>query len=153
MSDPLVTVANRVHADVLRPAIAAWSQFITAIREQGANVDACYLELIGAAEELERKGKQAAQLLRPELATRMQEDGVTGFQSENWKASLRDKPPEPFMTDEAALKAAHPELWLPQPDKFQTNEMKKLARKKSLPGVSLTNGGAPVLVVSARKDV
>lgn len=152
MSDPLFTTANRIHADVLRPAIAAWNQFITAIREPGANIDACYLELIGAAEELERKGKQAVQLMRPDLAQRMQEDGVTGFQSENWKASLRDKPPEPFVTDEKALKAAHPELWQPQPDKFQTNEMKKLARKKSLPGVSLTNGGAPVLVVSARKD-
>ncbi|WP_143296266.1 hypothetical protein [Acetobacter okinawensis] len=152
MSDPLLTVANRVHADILRPAIAAWSHFLTAIREDGANTDACLLELIGAAEELERKGRQAAQLLRPELAKRMQEDGVTGFQSENWKASLREKVPEPFVTDEGALKSAHPELWQPQPDKFQTNEMKKLARKQNLPGVSLTNGGAPVLVVSARKD-
>lgn len=152
MSDPMLTAANRIHADVLRPAITAWSHFITAIREEGADVDACLLELIGAAEELERKGKQAAQLLRPELAICMQENGVTGFQSENWKASLREKVPEPFVTDEAALKVAHPELWHPQPDKFQTNEMKKLARKKSLPGVSLTNGGAPVLVVSARKD-
>lgn len=152
MSDPLFTTANRIHADVLRPAIMAWSHFITAIREDGADTDACLLELIGAAEELERKGKQAAQLLRPELARSMTDNGVTGFQSENWKASLRDKPPEPFVTDEAALKAAHPELWQPQPDKFQTNEMKKLARKKDLPGVSLTNGGAPVLVVSARKD-
>lgn len=152
MSDPLLTTANRIHADVLRPAIAAWNHFITAIREPGANIDACYLELIGAAEELERKGKQAVQLMRPELAQRMQADGVTGFRSENWKASLRDKLPEPFMADERALKAAHPELWQPQPDKFQTNEMKKLARKKNLPGVSLTNGGAPVLVVSARKD-
>ncbi|MFT8418447.1 MAG: hypothetical protein ABF636_06405 [Acetobacter sp.] len=152
MSDPMLAAANRIHADVLRPAIAAWSHFITAIREDGADADACLLELIGAAEELERKGKQAAQLLRPELARSMTDNGVTGFQSENWKASLRDKPPEPFVTDEKTLKAAHPELWQPQPDKFQTNEMKKLARKKKLPGVSLTNGGAPVLVVSARKD-
>lgn len=153
MDDPLLISANRIHADVLRPAIAAWNRFVTAIREPGVNIDACYLELIGAAEELERKGKQAAQLLRPELAQRMSSDGVTGFQSENWKASLRNKPPEPFVTDEAALKAARPELWQPQPDKFQTTEMKKLARKESLPGVSMTNGGAPVLVVSARKDI
>ena len=152
MSDLLLASANRIHADILRPAIAAWSNFLTSIRKKGANIDACYLELIGAAEELERKGKQAAQLMRPELAQLMSGDGVTGFQSENWKASLREKVPEPFVADEKALKAAYPELWLPQPDKLQTNEMKKLARKNDLPGVSLTNGGAPVLVLSARKD-
>ena len=153
MSDAILTAANRVHAEIMRDAIMDWNSFIMAIRAPGANFDACMLNLIGAAEELERQAKQAAQLLRPELAQSMERDGVTGFQSDRWKASLRSTLPEPIVSDEAALKSAHPELWEPQPDKLNRTEMKKLAKQRSLPGISFTNGGAPVLVVSARKDV
>ena len=152
MSDVILSTANRVHAEIMRDAIMDWNTFIVAIRAPGANVDACMLNLIGAAEELERKAKQAAQLMRPELAQSMGNDGVTAFQSDRWKASLRVTLPEPLVSDEEALKAAHPELWEPQPDKLNRIEMKKLAKQRSLPGISFTNGGAPVLVVSARKD-
>lgn len=153
MSDVILSTANRVHAEIMRDAIMDWNAFIVAIRAPGANVDACMLDLIGAAEELERKAKQAAQLMRPELAQSMGNDGVTAFQSDRWKASLRVTLPEPVVSDEAALKAAHPELWEAQPDKLNRNEMKKLSKKQDLPGISFTNGGAPVLVVSARKDI
>ena len=153
MTDPVFAALNRAHADYMRAAMQAWNDQITASRAPGANADACALEAIGAAEDLVRKAKMAAELLRSELAKTMQQDGVTGFQSENWKASLRERLPEPMVTDEKALKSSHPELWQPQPDKFQTTEMKKLARKQDLPGVTMSNGGAPVLVVSARKDV
>ncbi|MFT8367515.1 MAG: hypothetical protein ABF646_02060 [Acetobacter papayae] len=153
MTDAILTAANRVHAEIMRDAIMDWNAFIVAIRAPGANVDACMLNLIGAAEELERKAKQAAQLMRPELAQIMESDGVTAFQSDRWKASLRITLPEPVVSDEEALKAAHPELWEVQPDKLNRSEMKKLSKKQDLPGISFTNGGAPVLVVSARKDI
>lgn len=150
--DAVLATLNRAHADYMREAMQAWNSQITASRADGANTDACALEAIGAAEDMVRKAKMAAELLRSELAKTMQQDGVTGFQSDNWKASLRERLPEPMVTDEKALQTAHPELWKPQPDKFQTTEMKKLARKQDLPGVTMSNGGAPVLVVSARKD-
>lgn len=153
MSDAILNAANRVHAEIMRPALQDWNAVITAMRAPGANFDACMLNLIGAAEELERQSKRAAQLLRPELAQSMERDGVTGFQSDRWRASLRATLPEPVVSDEAALKSAHPELWETQPDKLNRAEMKKLAKQRTLPGVSFTNGGAPVLVVSARKDI
>lgn len=151
--DPILKAVNQIHGDKMRPALLKYNECITAIRVDGANTDACALEEIAALEEVERQAKHARELLRSELALRMQEDGVTGFHSDNWQATLRQPAQDVRVTDEKALKSARPELWEPQPDKLNRTELKKLAKKEEIPGVVLGNGGAPVLVVSARKDV
>nr|WP_269109732.1 siphovirus Gp157 family protein [Acetobacter senegalensis] len=137
----------------MRPALLKYNECIKGIQQEGANTDAYALEEIGILAEIERQAKHCQELLRPKLALRMQEDGVTGFHSENWQATLRQPAPDVRVTDEKALKSARPELWEPQPDKLNRTELKKLAKKEEIPGVVLGNGGAPVLVVSARKDV
>lgn len=151
MTDPILTIVNQVYATHLVDELQALSSCMKAIRADGAKTDNEALEIIGILENLERKSKHAQALMRTELANQMLEDGVTGMQSQNWKATLAEAARTAIITDEKALKSAMPELWVPQPDKLNKIELNKLARKGDVPGVSLSNGGAPVLRVSAKK--
>lgn len=151
MSDPILKAVNQLYAMYLKEDQVDLSNCMKAIRADGAHTDNQALELIGILENLERRAKHARELLRTELAQQMLEDGVTGMQSQNWKATLMEASRTAIITDEKALKAGRPELWEPQPDKLNKTELNKLARKGDVPGVTLSNGGAPVLRVSARK--
>ncbi|BBC81247.1 hypothetical protein AcetOrient_orf04404 [Acetobacter orientalis] len=151
MIDPIFKAVNQIYATHLVDDLRALSDCMKAIRAEGAKTDNEALEIIGILENLERKAKHAQALMRTELANQMLEDGVTGMQSQNWKATLAEAARTAIITDEKALKSAMPELWAPQPDKLNKTELNKLARKGDVPGVSLSNGGAPVLRVSAKK--
>lgn len=151
MIDPILYAVNHLYTTHLRGNLAALSDCMKAIRADGAKIDNEALELVGILENLERQTKYVRELLRTELAQQMQADGVTGMQSQNWKASLSEAARTAIIIDEKALKAAMPGLWEPQPDKMNKTELNKLVRKGELPGVTLSNGGAPVLRVSTRK--
>ena len=153
MSDPMLTAVNQVYADHLKADLSAINKTMLSIRSENARTDNDTLDLIGTLESLTKHTKRAAEILREKLGSQMQEDGVVAMQSDVWVGSLARSPQTATITDESALKILHPELWEPQPDKLNRTELNKLARKGSLPGVNLSNGGAPVLRVSARKDV
>lgn len=153
MSNPILTAVNRTYAEYLHQEISGVNQCMKAIRAPGANTDGQALELIGVLENLERRAKHARDLLRAELSNQMQADGVVCLESANWKATVMRPASTAHIADEKALKAARPELWKPQPDKLDRAELNKLVRNGPVPGASLTNGGAPTLRVSARKDI
>ncbi|WP_215762230.1 hypothetical protein [Acetobacter sp. P1H12_c] len=153
MSDPILTAVNRVYAEYLHADMGAVNGCMKAIRLPGANTDGCALELIGVLENVERKAKFARDLLRAALCNQMQIDGVVCLESDHWKATVMRPAASAHISDEKALKAARPELWKPQPDKLDRTELNKLVRNGPVPGATLTNGGAPTLRVSARKDV
>lgn len=148
----LVAIIDALHSQHIRPSADAW---VTALREARANPadpDRATLALILAAKRLEGDGKHAAAVLRRELTASMEQDGVTGFDGPNHTASRRPASRLVQITDAKALAAAHPELMLPQepvPDKKEIG--RRLRAKETIAGAVLSNGGAPVLTISAKK--
>lgn len=146
---------NSLHASHVKPVFDKWVSAIMEAREVGeAHADKEAIEGIVALENIEKAAKEGQRILRDAMAEYMSENGLLGFNSTHYSAGLSAAPQTVTVTDENAVRAARPDLFEPQPDKLNRTELtKKLKHGDAVPGATLSNGGAPRLVIRARKDL
>ncbi|WP_281650206.1 siphovirus Gp157 family protein [Novacetimonas hansenii] len=148
----ILSIINKVYAERIKDDLTRFTSRLLAARVPGANVDAEAIELIEAMEAVEKSMKAARGILREAEEADMQENGILGFESENYEASLSRKPRQPIITDDAKLRADHPELFEPQPDKLNRSALiKALETGAHINGATLSNGGGMSLVIRGKK--
>ncbi|QOF94259.1 siphovirus Gp157 family protein [Novacetimonas hansenii] len=148
----ILSIINKVYAERIKDDLTRFTSRLLAARAPGADVDAEAIELIEAMEALEKSLKTSRGILRDAEEDEMQENGTLWFESENYEAGLSRKARQPIITDDAALRAGHPELFEPQPDKLNRSALiKALKTGAHINGATLSNGGGMSLVIRGKK--
>ena len=151
-SSPLIAIIDAVHAQHIKATSDQWVAALRQARATPHDPDNATVGLIVAAEALEDAAKHAQSVLRGHLAESMERDGVTGFETQFHQVTRRKANQVALITDEKAVAAAHPELMTtPEPKPDRTEIARRLRKGERIQGAELTNGGAPVLVLSAKK--
>ena len=146
LTKDLRDVANAQYAQFIKPAVAAFNEALGAVRTAN-DPDSPTVDLIDAAEQAEKQFKAMAGALRAGLFAEMQATGQFEVEGNGVAASLRAGSTTGEVTDEKALKAAHPDLYLPQPDKLDRSRLTKMLKAiVSVPGAKLSTG-APTLAI------
>lgn len=139
-------VANAQYAQFLKPAIKAFNDALELLRAAN-DPDGPTVDLIDATEQAGKQFNAAAGALRAALFSEMQSTGQFEVEGNGIAASLRAGSTSGEVTDEKALKAAHPDLYIPQPDKLDKARLTKMLKAiGSVPGAKLSTG-APSLAI------
>ena len=151
-ASPLMAVIDAAHAQHIKSTSDRWVVALRQARATPDNPDNATVDLIIAAEAMEDAAKHVQSVLRAQLIESMERDGVTGFETAHHQITRRKANQVALITDEKGLAAAHPELMTtPEPRPDRTEIARRLRKGDQIAGASLTNGGAPVVVISAKK--
>ena len=150
----ILSIINKVYAERIKDDLTRFTSRLLAARAPGADVDAEAIEIIEAMEAAEKAFKVGRRILKDSVEADMQENGILWFESQNYKAGLSRRPRQPIITDDAALRAGHPELFDPQPDKLNRSALiKALKTGAHINGATLSNGGGMSLVIRGKKGI
>nr|WP_321985369.1 siphovirus Gp157 family protein [uncultured Lichenicoccus sp.] len=152
VTSPLMAVIDAVHMQHIKATSDQWVAALRRARATPEEPDNATVDLIIAAEAIEDAAKHAKAVLRERLGESMERDGVTGFETAHHQITRRKANQVALITDEKALAAQHPELMTtPEPRPDRTEIARRLRKGDRIQGAELTNGGAPVVVISAKK--
>ncbi|WP_182356525.1 siphovirus Gp157 family protein [Komagataeibacter europaeus] len=150
----LAKVMDRIYVKQVYPMIKSFNASRIAYQEGEAKHQQVALDQIAMLELWAKESAAQAKELRKSLAADMEETGTLGLFSDKYEGGLSRSPQELVITDEKALRAAHPDLFEPQPDKLNRVELTKaLKRGERIDGVTLSNGGAMRLVIRGKKGI
>ena len=145
----IVATSDRIEG--MRAAATAYGAAHTALTDAIDVVDTmkAAVTLIVAAEALKDQSDAAARAMRATLSEVIEATGIPAVQTEDHRAITADPPRYATISDEVLIPA---EYWSrPHPDR--TAIAKALREGIEVPGATLSNGGAPVLRITARKRV
>ncbi|MBS1044530.1 siphovirus Gp157 family protein [Gluconobacter cerinus] len=146
LTKDLRDVANAEYAGFIKDGVQAYIDALMALRVAN-DPDSATVDLIYAAERAEAQFKAHVGRMRAALFAEMQATGQFEVEGNGVAASLRVGSTTGEVTDEKALKAAHPDLYLPQPDKLDRSRLTKMLKAiGSVPGAKLSTG-APTLAI------
>lgn len=130
-------------ADITTPmaAMMGATDIVSAIRASG--------NLILAFEAIEEAASEATKRLRAAVAEAMNDNGVPTIATEQHLISCYDPAPRAQIIDPDSVPR---QFWVQPPEKIDVAALAKALRAGRVPGAVLTNGGAPILRISTRKD-
>ena len=144
-------IIEAAHAQHIRPASIRWTDALKDVRANPDDPDKAIVSAILALEDIASAAKDTAATLRRELAATMEHDGTLGFETEHHSITRKQASRLVVITDPKALAERHPDLMIPQeptPDRAEIG--KRLRANNTVAGCHLTNGGPPVLTISAK---
>lgn len=147
----VLEAANRIYADALRPAVNDLVAQVNAMRAAN-DPDGPAIPAIEALERIAKAAKDMGAELRAGVLKSCQESGVTGFEAGGYDVTIKRGSVGAVVTDPNALRAAAPELFVPQPDKIATPELtRRLKAGETLPGAELAETGSAAIQIRGRK--
>ncbi|GAJ29831.1 hypothetical protein [Acidomonas methanolica] len=150
MSDVL-NAMNRIHADALKPAMDAWIDALNSARKAN-DPDTPTVAGIVALERLKAASDDAMKELRVALYESAASQGVLSYEAGPYVVTIKQPSIGAVVFDEAALRVAAPDLFVPQPDKIATPELtRRLKAGEHLPGAELDRKGAPSIQIRGKK--
>lgn len=141
-------IANTAYAEHIKPS---FDRMVNAMRlmRSANDPDTGAVLCIEALDALAKDCTAMRDELREGVRQSCDESGTISFEAGPYLVTRTRPDPAATVTDEAALRAAMPSLFSPQPDKLDRATLtKRLRRGETIPGATL--GAAPVGTIQIR---
>lgn len=146
----LISIINDNHAPLKR-AIDDYIPLLTQAR-QANDLLPVAVQLHEVLGQIEAIAKAARTDIKAAIVSQMMEDGEFQVDAGPYMASIRKGATRAVVTDEAALKAAAPELFKPQPDKVSISALSQLLKfRPELAGARLVEGDPTITIKGKTK--
>ncbi|CAI9119568.1 hypothetical protein [Brytella acorum] len=146
----VLEIANKLNRDAFKPAVDAYSDALEAMRAAN-DPDSPAIAMIVALERIQKAAKDIEELLRVAVRDSNQEQGVLAFEAGPYEVTIARGAVSLTIKDLAALRAAAPDLFEPQPDKLNRTELKKrLTQGLELAGAELSPPGPGHIQIRAK---
>lgn len=129
----------------------SYNEYVAVMKNETMPEEHKLAETIYALQRFAENIKLYISEVKDKIAFDMQENGVTGYKTDNLNISLAQSVPSCIVTDPDIIARQYPELMNdPQPNKIEI--AKRLRKGELINGAVLSNGGPPHLRISVIKQ-